>query len=538
MTTAALLRAAARIARAEAALLDVDGEELARMIFGLSDRSAAEILSAIRSGSALPDGREIVCEVAVPLADSAHAARMILLDPAKIEIDESLERTLRLLAIELGHELDSDVVEESRSIRPMLGERVLQLAESVDNIGDPVAIFEAPHTGNVPLFIYVNPAFQQFFGYSALDVLGQTPDVLYGPMTDLERIEFLLDRVRTGLEARSAVIFYKRDELPVWVEIALRPVVEWSGALSYYVVTMRDATARKEFEMAVAAEKRKLQVTLAAIGDGVISTVEDGRIEFVNAAARAMLKIDPSEAYGESIKDVVPLTDPGGSAIDLIVEAKKLGKAVRGEAIFRKGKAVIHIAYVTSPIGNESDGYVVVLRDVTAQQKLATQLSFEASHDPLTGLVNRRKFEDVLAEAVTFARRGDDVHTLAFLDLDRFKAINDHCGHAVGDRVLADIARVLQRSLRERDILARLGGDEFAILLHGCSLVNARRVLEKLQNAVDTYEITHKGERFSVGVSIGLAAIDRTSKDPGASLAEADAACYAAKAAGRNLIVG
>jgi diguanylate cyclase (GGDEF)-like protein/PAS domain S-box-containing protein len=538
MITAALLRAAARIARAEAALLDVDGDDTARMIFGLSDRSAEEILAALRRGSALPDGREIVCEVPVPLADSARAARIVLLGQAKIEIDEPLERTLRLLAAELGHELDSEVVEDGRSIRPMLGERVLQLAESIDNIGDPVAIFEAPRAGNVPLFIYVNAAFQQFFGYSALDVIGQTPDVLYGPMTDLERVEFLLDRVRTGLEARSAVIFYKRDDLPVWVEIALRPVVEWSGALSYYVVTMRDATARKEFEMAVAAEKRKLQVTLAAIGDGVISTVEDGRVEFVNAAARIMLKIDPSEAYGESIKNVVSLADPDGSPIDLIAAAKGSGQAVRGEAIFRKGNAVVHIAYVTSPIGNQNDGFVVVLRDITAQQKLATQLSFEASHDPLTGLVNRRKFEEVLAEAVTFARRGGDAHTLAFLDLDRFKAINDRCGHAVGDRVLADIARVLQRSLRERDILARLGGDEFAVLLHGCTLANARRVLEKLRKAVDAYVIEHNNERFSVGVSIGLAAIDQTAQDPGASLAEADAACYAAKAAGRNLIVG
>jgi len=473
LITAALLRAAARIARAEAALVDVEGDASARMIFGLSDHSADVILGALHSGFGVPDGHEVVFESAVPLADNAKAARLILLNRAPIDIDETLERTLRLLIVEIGRGLDERMVEDARSIRPMLGERVRQLAESIDTIGDPAAIFEAPRTGNVPVFVYVNAAFQRFFGFSALDVIGQMPDVLYGPLTDRDRIEFLLDRVWRGLDARSAVIFYKRDDLPVWVEIALRPVTEETGAVSYYVVTLRDATARKEFEMAVAAEKRKLQVTLAAIGDGVITTVEDGRIEFVNAAARAMLAIDPTAAYGESIQYIVPLVDDNEDAIDFIAAAKASGEAVRGQAIFRNGDKPRHIAYVCSPIGSLNDGFVVVLRDITDQQERAKQLSFDATHDALTGLFNRRKFEEVLTEAVSFARRGGDVHTLAFLDLDHFKIINDKCGHAVGDVVLADIARVLQHSLRERDILARLGGDEFAVLLHACTIDNA-----------------------------------------------------------------
>src|SRR6185312_6942002 len=150
--------------------------------------------------------------------------------------------------------------------------------------------------------------------------------------------------------------------------------------------------------------------------------------------------------------------------------------------------------------------------DITDQQQRAKQLSFDATHDALTGLYNRRKFEQVLTEAVSFARRGGDMHTLAFLDLDHFKIINDKCGHAVGDVVLADIARVLQHSLREREILARLGGDEFAVLLHACTLENARRVLEKLHNAVGSYSVTHGNATYSVGVSIGLAPIDASAK--------------------------
>ena len=137
------------------------------------------------------------------------------------------------------------------------------------------------------------------------------------------------------------------------------------------------------------------------------------------------------------------------------------------------------------------------------------------------------------------ARRGRVETTLAFLDLDRFKVINDRCGHAAGDRVLADIANVLARKLRERDILARVGGDEFAVILYDCPLATARRVMNKLRDAVDTYIYEAPGgEQFRIGISIGLAAIDLSAGSPSAVLAVADAACYAAKAAGRNIVVG
>jgi diguanylate cyclase (GGDEF)-like protein len=369
-------------------------------------------------------------------------------------------------------------------------------------------------------------------------MIGQAPSALYGPMTDLDRMEFLLDRVRAGHEARSPVVFYKRDNLPAWIDVTLRPHVEESGAISFYVATMRDVTARKEFEAALAAEKRKLQVTLAAIGDGVITTVADGRIEFVNAAARAMLNIDQSNAYGESVNTIVRLVDGEGAPIDLLTSGESDGEVRRGQALFGAPKSQMHVAYVTSAIGTHRDGYVIVLRDVTAQQRLATQLTYEASHDALTGLFNRRKFEDILERAVATARSDGAYHTLAYLDLDRFKIVNDRCGHAVGDKVLTDIAHILHDRLRGRDVIARLGGDEFAVLLHDCTLANARKVLEKLRIGVDEYALVHNGETFTVGVSIGLAPIEGPNADGDAALSAADAACYAAKAAGRNVIVG
>jgi diguanylate cyclase (GGDEF)-like protein len=200
--------------------------------------------------------------------------------------------------------------------------------------------------------------------------------------------------------------------------------------------------------------------------------------------------------------------------------------------------ATLYVAFTTSPFGQGPDGYVVVLRDVTEEHRLASQLSFEAAHDALTGLINRRRFEEALDETVVEARRGRVETTLAFLDLDRFKAINDRCGHAAGDQVLAEVANILASKLRERDLLARVGGDEFAVILYDCPLATARTVMNKLRDAVDAYVYEADGQQFRIGVSIGLASIDENASSPSAALAMADAACYAAKAAGRNIVVG
>ncbi len=537
MTPAALVRSAARIARVEAAILDI-GIGSPTVVFGLSDVAAADVLTGILTSEATPNGYFSLLELPVPLRDVGRTGRLLFLDRQVVQIDERIERALRVLAIEIGHEIDLDVIVARKPLHDVLGSRIEEFAQRIDELTDPIVMFEAPRTGNVPAIAYTNPAFEQFFGYSAIDVIGQGPSVLFGPMTDLDRVSFLFDRVRGGHEARSPVVFYKRDRMPVWIELSLSPRVEPSGAVSFYSATLRDVTARKEFEAAVAAEKRKLQVTLAAIGDGVLTTVRDGRIEFVNGAAQAMIGVDQSDAYGEPVNEIVGLRDAENHSIDLLTAGEEENGVRRGQALFGNGAATLHIAYVTSPIGDPIEGYVIVLRDVTAQHRIASQLSFEASHDALTGLFNRRKFEEVLVDAVDSARDQGAHHTLAYLDLDRFKVINDRCGHAVGDVVLADIAKVLQQCLRGRDVLARLGGDEFAVLLHDCTLHNARRVLEKLRTGVDAYRLEHGGHTFSVGVSIGLAPIEGVDVDPRTALSAADTACYAAKAAGRNVIVG
>lgn len=539
-SVASLLRVAARLAQADAALLEIAGLPSPLGIFGLSDDAGRDVLEAIRDGRDLPNRRFLVFAAPLPIADQRNPGRLLLLAGAPLKIDERFERALRLFAVEIAHEIDVAKLESRSALRFVDGERIAQIAEGIDALTDAAAIFEAPRIGNVPTYRYVNAAFEQFFGRTVLDVVGQTPDVLYGALTDLDRMDVLHDRLQAGHETRSSVVYYTHAGIPVWVEMNAKPMVEANGASSFFVVTMRDVTARKEFEAAVSAEKRKLRVTLAAIGDAVLTTVGDGRVEFVNTAAHLTLGIDHVDAYGEPIDRIVQLRSvDGDTPIAVLQDGVDDGTgARRGEALRGSGETLQHIAFVASPIGKSDEGFVVVLRDVTAQHRLAMQLSYEASHDALTGLFNRRKFEEVLNEAVTSAQASSSHHSLAFLDLDHFKIINDRCGHAVGDRVLADIAQVLQHELRGRDVLARLGGDEFAVLLQHCSIANARRVLEKLRAAVAAYTIVEGGMSFAVGVSIGVASIEGVHANASAALAAADAACYAAKAAGRNVIVG
>jgi diguanylate cyclase (GGDEF)-like protein/PAS domain S-box-containing protein len=535
-SSAALLRAAARIVNADAALLLHAAEVLA--VYGLSEGSAHDVYGAIEAGTGLPEQLSIVWNTRIAAGDPE--LDLYLLKRSPVEIDEATQRVLRVIASEIGSSVDVRAVGSRRDASHlMLGERIEQLAATIDGIADPVAMFEAPRIGNVAHVVYINPAFEHFFGYTIADVMGQTPEFLYGELTDRERLEFVRDRLRTGVDGRSQIVCYKRNGIPVWVELHAKPVIEANGAISLHIVTLRDVTARKEFEGALGQEKRKLQVTLAAIGDAVITTVRDGRIEFVNPAAQTVFSIDPVESYGENIAAIVPLLDYQDAPIDVLRGGEQDESGVRrGQGRLMLPDGTLHVAFTSSPFGLGPEGYVVVLRDVTEAHRLASQLSFEAAHDALTGLINRRRFEEALEDTVMEARRGRIETTLAFLDLDRFKIINDRCGHAAGDHVLADIANVLASKLRERDLLARVGGDEFAVILYDCPLATARAVMSKLRDAVDAYVYEADGETFRIGVSIGLASINLSTTSPSAVLAMADAACYAAKANGRNIVVG
>lgn len=179
---------------------------------------------------------------------------------------------------------------------------------------------------------------------------------------------------------------------------------------------------------------------------------------------------------------------------------------------------------------------LIVSEDVTEARRLSQELTFQATHDTLTELVNRREFERRVGRILDSVRANGSEHALCYLDLDQFKVVNDTCGHAAGDELLCQLSRELSRHLRRHDTLARLGGDEFALLLEHCSLEAARNVADTLLRTVRDFRFEWNDTRFAVGVSIGLVPIDATSDEVEELMSCADAACYAAKDEGRNRI--
>jgi len=185
---------------------------------------------------------------------------------------------------------------------------------------------------------------------------------------------------------------------------------------------------------------------------------------------------------------------------------------------------------------NDWQRVFAAIEDITEARALSQQLRFQAAHDALTGLVNRREFENRLERALESTERGRSEHAICYLDLDQFKIINDTCGHVAGDELLRRLGRVLAQQVRRQDTLARLGGDEFGVLLEHCSMHVAERVANALRRTIEDFRFAWEKQIFGIGVSIGVVPIRGQGQTVSSILSAADAACYAAKDRGRNRI--
>ncbi len=285
------------------------------------------------------------------------------------------------------------------------------------------------------------------------------------------------------------------------------------------------------------------RVLLDSMGDGVIVTDVGGRICYLNAVASELTGLRAEDAIGQSLGDCLPLVDEttGKAVVDPTVRCFAQGGPVRlglNDVLVRRDGMRVPIDVSVGPIRGSNDkilGAVLVLRDVHAVRALLRKVAYQASHDTLTRLVNRREFERRLVRVLRDVC-GSQQHALLFMDMDRFKRVNDTCGHLAGDELLRQVAQLFLSTVRDRDTLARLGGDEFALLLEHCPQSEALRVADKLRCALERYSFQWEGERFRLGVSIGVVAIRGSSWSLSEILAAADRACYAAKREGRNRV--
>lgn len=324
--------------------------------------------------------------------------------------------------------------------------------------------------------------------------------------------------------------------------------IDFMQAMGAHVAVAMDRVrfmqARKEAEDALYHEKERLQVTLHSIGDAVISADARGDLLYINPAAEALTGWSLTAAVGRRYSEVFRLVEPDGArepAPDMVASAIAAAQAQRYPELQLQALhgARLLVEATVSPIKDadgEVQGAVLVFRDVTEQRRLSHEIAYQATHDELTGLGNRRAFENALAQAFDGTRGTGLRHVLCYLDLDEFKVVNDTCGHTAGDAMLREIAQLFTGLLAEGDLLCRIGGDEFGILLVQQGVASALAVAERLQQRLAAYRFAWLEQTFGVGVSIGMVALDARTESVGALLQAADSACYVAKDAGRNRI--
>jgi len=307
------------------------------------------------------------------------------------------------------------------------------------------------------------------------------------------------------------------------------------------VLIMRQAMRT---ESALQFETELAQVTLHSIGDGVITTDADGMVEYLNPVAEKYTGWSTPEARGKPLSEIYRVVDDrSGNPVEALPQVEgnvsEDGGGTGSVRLLDRNGRECPIRYSQAPIRGRDGrilGMIVVFHDISQLRAMAQQLTWQASHDALTGLVNRREFERRLGELIETAKAKEREHALMFMDLDNFKAVNDTCGHSAGDELLRQLTSVMMTRMRGSDTLARLGGDEFGALLESCPLDQALRIANAMRETVREFRFVWENKTFSVGVSIGLVPLTADSGDLNRVLVLADACCYDAKNKGRDRV--
>jgi len=314
------------------------------------------------------------------------------------------------------------------------------------------------------------------------------------------------------------------------------------GGVTFMVFRTYPLRALRRVLNTLANEKERAEVTLHSIGDAVITTNADGCIEYLNPAAERLTGWTNATAHGQPSSQVFNIInentgDPLDNPAEKAIKGNRIVSPTNHAGLIKRNGKIIPIEDSAAPICDKHGqiiGAVLVFHDVSHARALAIKLSHQASHDALTGLLNRHAFETRLQQVIENAARENSYHTLCYMDLDQFKIVNDTCGHTAGDELLRQLAAELRAQVRGSDILARLGGDEFGLLLEGCSMDMSDIIVGKLLQTVRDFRFRWQEQTFSVGVSIGVVSVHAESGGLVEIMRAADSACYTAKDRGRN----
>jgi len=397
------------------------------------------------------------------------------------------------------------------------------------------------------VILYANRQFAALVGADRADLAGRRLGDLVAP----EYAELVHENIRRRLAGEPAAERYEvevlgRDGQVSRLEISSARV-DYDGGSGLLMTGVEILPTQTVEALRVKTEGDSTAYLLAlnSLSEAVIATDVEGRITYLNPAAERITATAAGQASGRTLEELVGLVDETDRRLlsDPVRQALSSGAAVtlgrRALLISRADAGERSIEVSATPMRTatgEQVGAVVLLHDVSEQRGLARQMSYQATHDALTGLVNRREFERRLEDAIESGHRGDGQHVLCYLDLDRFKVVNDTSGHLAGDSMLREVAKLLRDAVRDSDTVGRLGGDEFGMLLVGCPLEKARQIADDVCHAVGDHRFVWRDRIFNIGVSVGLVEISRESGTLEELLTAADSACYVAKKQGSGRV--
>ncbi|MGB5247008.1 MAG: EAL domain-containing protein, partial [Woeseia sp.] len=450
-------------------------------------------------------------------------------EPSTDELDK-LGRMAKLAGIAIKRQQDEDRLRNSEGRYRGLFENVVD------------GVYIASCDGGL---ITVNPALVEMLGYASAEELksvGRTT-LLYVNPIDRERVFARLEA--QGVVKNFEYRLRRKDGREIVVLENSRAVYDKDGKIVAHEGTITDITERKIAETRIFEEKERAQVTLQSIGDGVITTDSSGRIDYINPVAQDLTGWDTRSARGKPIEEVLMIVNEHtrSSVENPVSRCLKEGRVIalaENSVLIAKQGIEIPIQDSAAPIRDRIGnivGAVMVFHDVSKETRLFRQLSYQASHDAVTGLINRREFENQLVTALETTRSNAQLtHAVLYIDLDQFKVVNDTFGHTSGDELLLQVSEIIQANIRSTDILARLGGDEFGVLLERCDETRAMNVAESIRSAIEDHRFSWQGAFTNARCSIGVVVANYESPSVASVMSSADVACYSAKDMGRNQI--
>lgn len=390
-----------------------------------------------------------------------------------------------------------------------------------------------------------NPGAEKLLQVEAVRVIGKPVSELFFE----SGYEAKINHHHAGTEApgysmHGSIEFNKTDEKGRKTILEYMPYRGSDHMSESYTAVIRDVTDQRVAEEQLHLEKERAQATVESIGEGVITTDKNNCISYFNDIAANILGISLSDSLGKELNNcLVLINEKTGKEITLEHQGdNKINEQIKkyNQLLLKRPDKKQLSVNITSSIIKDKDhetvGSILVIQDISKSREMEELLTHQATHDSLTGLLNRVEFEKRLYEFSRRSKINNEKHSICYLDLDQFKIVNDTCGHHAGDELLRQLSAILKNKLRTGDTFARLGGDEFGILLNNCDLEVGYKIANNLRECVEEFRFPWKNKNFSVGVSIGVVEINNMHNASSEIMSMADAACYAAKDAGRNRV--